>query len=222
MTPEILYEDDSILVCKKNAGIPTQSANMQIPDMESILKKYLVLAAPRKAPYLAVIHRLDQPVEGIMVFAKTPAAAKDLNCQLTNGKFQKTYCALLGKCPGSTHGTLENYLVKDARTNTSRTCVKDTPGAKKAILEYQVLSAPGFVPCLTEILLKTGRHHQIRVQMAALGFPLLGDCKYGDASVLYRTPALCACRLSFFHPRTHKLLSYQYVPEFALPYISPK
>ena len=136
-TLNILYEDPHILVCVKPHGIATQSKSIRYPDMVSLIKNHLAKAsgtsgksgAPKSIgyrtpgsaePYLAVIHRLDQPVAGILVFAKTPAAAKDLNKQLQNLGFGKYYRALVPNTPSTKEGTLENYMVKDARTNTSR------------------------------------------------------------------------------------------------------
>ena len=135
-------EDDQILVCHKPAGVPVQTKKIGTQDMESILKNYLFIHsshhAGHKPPYLAVIHRLDQPVSGILVFARTPAAAKNLNQQLQNDQFEKYYQAVVcGALPDS--GTLTDYLVKDGRTNTSRICSKNTPGAKKAVLSYEIL-----------------------------------------------------------------------------------
>ena len=127
-TLNILYEDPHILVCVKPHGIATQSKSIRYPDMGSLIKNHLAKSSgsrnPGSAePYLAVIHRLDQPVAGILVFAKTPAAAKDLNKQLQNQGFGKYYRALVANTPSTKEGTLENYMVKDARTNTSRICI---------------------------------------------------------------------------------------------------
>ena len=208
----IIYEDPHIIVCRKPAGIPTQTARIGTSDMESMLKNYL------SGGYLAVIHRLDQPVEGLLVFAKTPRAAKELNRQLTAAGFGKYYRALVSGIPDPSEGILEDYLVKDARTNTSRVCTKNTPGAKAARLHYKTEKI--YRDALVEIHLDTGRHHQIRVQMAHLGCPLVGDRKYGavrscrtapgkdippastpSASQAPESPLrLCAYRLEFRHP----------------------
>lgn len=210
----IIYEDPHIIVCRKPAGVPTQSARISTPDMASMLKNYL------SGGYLAVIHRLDQPVEGLLVFAKTPGAARELNRQLTSSGFGKYYRAIVSGIPEPSEGTLEDYMVKDARSNTSRICTKNTPGAKAARLHYKVekiFRDTSPVTSLVAIHLDTGRHHQIRVQMAHLGCPLVGDRKYGTA---YSSPAhtasgenisqahvgntgplrLCAYRLEFRHP----------------------
>lgn len=221
MNPDIIYEDQDILVCIKPAGIPTQSSSIRTPDMVSLLKNHIYKNMPqKKPPYLAVIHRLDQPVEGLLVFGKTPASARNLNKQLTDYGFGKQYRALLNGCPKVTEGTLTDYLLKDGRTNSSSICNPDTPGAKKAVLHYKIIQhKPPY--SLAEITLETGRHHQIRVQMAHLGCPLAGDMKYGsrtEAAVLtdagnppacFKSLQLYACRLSFRHPRTGKPMDFQ-------------
>ena len=161
MKPHILYEDQDIIVCLKPAGIPTQTSRPGLPDMVSILKNHIYQnSAHKKQPYLAVIHRLDQPVEGLLVFAKTPAAAKELNHQLQSFGFGKYYQAVLLGCPQTADGILEDYLVKEGRTNTSRICTEETPGAKVARLSYHISKTTAEFS-LAEIHLDTGRHHQI-------------------------------------------------------------
>lgn len=253
----IIYEDTQIIVCHKPAGIAVQTNRLGEQDLESLLKNHIAATQARShrmtqgssprggnasAPYLAVIHRLDQPVEGLLVFAKTPKAARELNRQLTASGFGKHYRALVSGSPSPSEGTLEDYLVKDARTNTSRVCSKDTPGAKLARLHYRTLeaypadSSPAnaistgtspfaseTVTTLVEITLDTGRHHQIRVQMSHLGCPLLGDRKYGYTGSKHETSAhnrknaeplkLCAYKLCFKHPSTGKPLTFE-LPQF--------
>ena len=216
-TLNILYEDPHILVCVKPHGIATQSKSIRYPDMVSLIRNHLAKSSgsrnPGSAePYLAVIHRLDQPVSGILVFARTPAAAKDLNQQLQNGQFEKYYQAVVcGTLPDS--GTLTDYLVKDGRTNTSRICSKNTPGAKKAVLSYEILETSEVTGLsVVQIRLGTGRHHQIRVQMAGAGAPLWGDNKYNPEFVNkrgYFPIALRAFRLSFCHPATGKRMEFE-------------
>ncbi len=213
MNPEILYEDQDIIVCAKPAGVPTQSSRVGTPDMVSILKNHIYQNSEKKQqPYLAVIHRLDQPVEGLLVFAKTPAAARELNRQLTQYGFGKHYRALLAGIPVCMEGDLEDYLVKDGRNNTAQVCTPDTPGAKKARLHYKIIETCSTPDCsLADITLETGRHHQIRVQMAHMGTPIAGDKKYGKESpalAASRTLQLFACRLKFKHPRTGKIMDF--------------
>lgn len=214
MTPDILYEDQDLIVCVKPSGIATQSSRIGTPDMVSILKNHIYKNSEKKTePYLAVVHRLDQPVEGLLVFAKNRSAAAKLTKQLTQYGFGKYYRALLIGTPSPDHGSLCDYLVKDGKTNTSRICTPDTNGAKKAVLHYKILeSKPPF--SLAEVTLETGRHHQIRVQMAHLGCPIAGDRKYGTASAdvplkKYQTLQLYACRLTFCHPRTCRQMEFR-------------
>lgn len=219
MNPTILYEDKQIIVCIKPAGTPTQSAKVQVPDMVSILKKYLFQnGSEKKEPYLAVIHRLDQPVEGILVFAKTPAAAKELNLQLQKSNFEKHYVALLCGTLPSQKGTLCHYLCKDGRTNLSKVCSAQTPQAKKAVLDYHVVQVDDTKEppvSFVEILLHTGRHHQIRVQMSHIGCPIVGDKKYNPAAPDGYLPlCLCASKLHFIHPSTKKEMSFTHTPDF--------
>lgn len=212
-TLDILYEDKAIIVCVKSHGTPVQSKNPGCPDMESMLKTYIAQNTPgsRKPPYLAVIHRLDQPVRGILVFAKTQAAAKSLNKQLQNGGFGKYYAALVDGVPPADEGTLTNYIVKDGRTNTSRICDKSIFGAKSAALRYRTIH-PG-PPCQLEIQLETGRHHQIRVQLAHIGCPIQGDTKYNTSlsknSRERQILKLCAYKLTFTHPATGREMSFE-------------
>ncbi len=214
MNPDIVYEDEFILVCHKPSGIATQSAKIGSPDMVSILKNYLYKKNKiKKEPYLAVIHRLDQPVEGLLVFSKKPVATKALNQQLNASEFRKVYHAILTGTLPKKEGSLVDYLVKDGRTNTSKVCSSNTPGAKKSILFYKELDPiimDGSCYTLAEITLETGRHHQIRVQLSHAGCPILGDRKYGSNNFL--SPGfplqLFACKLSFRHPITGKELHF--------------
>lgn len=245
MTPHsihILYEDPDIIVCAKPHGLATQSRSFSTPDLEKLLLNHIARHSDSSGkPYLAVIHRLDQPVAGVLVFAKTPLAARELNKQLQQSGFGKHYLALVCKTPSEVAGTLENYLLKDGRTNCSRVCDKTTAGAKLARLHYRTLNLSddsvfsenaalsrmltssaasifsGVSPAtLLEVTLDTGRHHQIRVQLAHMGCPIMGDTKYNThfSSSEERLPlCLCAYRLSFKHPRTKELLHFEYPPE---------
>lgn len=212
----ILYEDSDIIVCVKPHGLATQSKSFSSPDLEKLLLNHIAKTSKTTGkPYLAVIHRLDQPVSGILVFAKTPFAAKELNKQLTTSGFGKHYYALVQGIPAAASGTLENYLIKDGRTNSSRVCDKNTKDAKLARLTYKVVEKSAFSfsvestteTSLLEVVLDTGRHHQIRVQLSNIGCPIVGDSKYNPAPQS-GTLCLCAYKLVFKHPRTKKEMSF--------------
>lgn len=212
MNLQILHEDEHIIVCYKPAGVPTQTSKIGEQDMVSLLKNYL------KGGYVAVIHRLDQPVEGILVFAKTPFAAKELNKGLQGAGFGKHYKAILCGVPAKEKATLEDYLVKDGKTNTSRVVDKNEKEAKRAILSYEILKKKeygGKILSLVQLKLDTGRHHQIRVQMANMGCPIWGDAKYNTEMVQdrrCRQIALCAYRLEFVHPKTRAQIEFEIEP----------
>ena len=216
--PDILFEDASIIVCYKPQGIPTQSGNVGTPDMVSILKNYLHKNTKgNKQPYLSLIHRLDQPVSGILVFAKTPESSKNLNAQLTRGGFEKYYLALVNGVPALPDAVLENYLTKDNRTNSSRVCKKDNPYAKLARLHYTLLDTRETGESLLRIHLDTGRHHQIRVQLSHIGCPIAGDTKYNEESKNkpgWQELKLSAYKLSFCHPQTKEKLTFEYPVSF--------
>ena len=215
----ILYEDEQILVVKKDAGIPVQAGRMRMMDLQGLIKNELYRRNPKAGePYLGVIHRLDQPVEGVMVFAKTPFAAGNLSDQVTDGRMKKHYLALLCGKPSEKSGTLVNYLLKDGRTNTSVVVKSGVKDAKRSELNYRVLEEREET-ALVEVELLTGRHHQIRVQMANAGWPLYGDTKYNPAfqeTTEYVQTALCAYKLSFVHPKTKKVMEFCIEPDNSL------
>ena len=214
----ILYEDKEILVCRKTAGMPVQAAKIGTMDMESALKNYLAQKTPGKIPYLGVVHRLDQPVEGILVFAKTSEAAGNLSKQMMAGGAGKYYLAVTEGKAKSSEGTLTDYLKKNGKANMSQVVSANTPGAKKAILHYKVLDQQeinGKSRTFLKIRLETGRHHQIRVQMSGMGCPILGDVKYGGEEKARGQIALCASSLTFVHPKTKKQMQFEIPPQAA-------
>lgn len=224
MRSNIIFEDESILVVYKPAGLATQTAKVGQADTVSELKNYLAAGKKGNAPYVGVIHRLDQPVEGLLVFAKEKRWAAELTAQLSEGSLNKQYYAVLCGQPSEKKLELVDYLLKDAACAKVVTERKDEyPEAKRAVLQYEVLqtlSETGIT--LVDIHIDTGRFHQIRAQMAHVGYPLLGDAKYGtEASLVLgrklgvRQLALCAYKLEFIHPKTKKLLAFLVEPEGA-------
>lgn len=213
---KILFEDEHIMVVKKDAGIPVQAGKLRMMDLQGLIKNELYKRNRKGGePYLGLIHRLDQPVEGVMVFAKTPFAAGNLSEQVNDGRMKKHYLALLCGKPETDEGTLVNYLVKDGRTNTSSVAKAGEKDAKRSELNYKVLKRSEETT-LVEVDLITGRHHQIRVQMANAGWPLYGDTKYNPAfqeTKEHVQTALCAYQLSFVHPKSKKVMEFSIEPD---------
>ena len=222
---EVLYEDREIIVVKKPVGMESQSAASFVPDMVSEIKKHIHNLCPEKGePYVGVIHRLDKPVGGVMVYAKTKKAAAALSKQVQDRTMGKVYMAVVcGRIVDNVENFVD-YLLKDRGMNQSKIVEKGTKGAKRAELRYQVvdrLEEPESLS-LVEIQLSTGRHHQIRVQFAGHGLPLRGDNRYNPAFIHRETTggkkgrpsvALAACRLSFVHPAAGKKMTFQVRPE---------
>lgn len=235
----ILYEDKEILVAEKPVGMESQSSRRFEPDMVSEIKNHLKISTKlttkpstgEKEPYVGVIHRLDKPVGGIMVYAKTQKAAAALSRQVQDGSMQKTYQAVVCGKPVDIVGKYVDYLLKDGKNNYSTVVDKSVKDAKRAELEYRVLQTKETedgVLSLVEIHLLTGRHHQIRVQFSSRNTPLWGDNKYhpawggilpgqgkNDAAPGKRrgTLALYSVGLSFLHPATGKPLEFTMKPK---------
>lgn len=209
----ILYEDKDLFVLYKPAGLPVQSARTSVPDMMSMLRNEL-MERGEKNPYLGLVNRLDQPVEGILLVGRNERAAADLSRQVQDHiHMEKWYQALVCGKPSDKEGALVDYLVKDGRTNTSRIVPKGTKDGKRSELRYEVVSE-WENRSLLKIRLLTGRHHQIRVQLAHAGMPIVGDTKYGNPDGSKGQLCLCAFRVTFCHPRTKKPMSFQAEPTF--------
>lgn len=218
--PTILFEDEAIIVCVKPSGIASQSAKSFQPDMTDLLRQHIVAATGKKGEsYIGVIHRLDQPVGGVMVYAKTPAAAAFLSRQTAEHSMCKKYYAVLFGIMPDTQGTLTDFLAKDAKTNTSSVVPEAAKDAKKAVLDYKILdtiSRNGMDLSLADITLHTGRHHQIRVQFANTGCPLLDDNKYNKKQTQrISSLGLFSYSLTFIHPLTKKEVSFGFAPDYA-------
>ncbi len=210
-TYRIIYEDQWIFVCYKPSGMPVQTAKIGVEDMVSCLKTYRV--RKQEEPFIGVITRLDQPVEGLLVFAKTKKAAANLSGQQQTGDWAKDYKAVVcGAMPGKV-GRLEDYLCRDGRQNLSKVVKKGEKDAKLAVLNYEVKETRNGYSLL-EIHLETGRHHQIRTQLSHAGYPIYGDVKYGTGSSIGLPPlALCEYHLRFLHPKTGEKIEYHIQPE---------
>lgn len=233
MQTQIVYEDEAVLVIRKPAGLATESAGIGQKDVVSELKNYVAKKNPGKMPYLGIVHRLDQPVEGLLVFAKTKKAAENLTAQLGKGMLKKEYLAVVcGKVPENT-GRLVDYLAKekgmavvknaaDAKTEKDVDAQAEKaadPQAKKAVLTY-TKKAETEKFTLLAVQIETGRFHQIRAQISHAGFPILGDEKYGSEESKelsrekkIRFTALCAASLSFRHPVTGKTMAFTQTPQ---------
>ena len=232
---EIIYEDNDIILCHKPAGVATQTKRLGQQDMESLLKNYRVKKG--EPPYIGIVHRLDQPVEGVMVFAKNQKVAASLSKQIKEKMIGKYYYAVSAYKPDKESDVLEHYLVTDKKTNFTQVVeVNSEKDAKFAKLEYRVLQSTE-EKTLFDIKLHTGRQHQIRVQMAHIGCPLMGDEKYGvklqgfentmsdeliqqNSDNSYRKNrkpqemlALCSYRLQFQHPMTKKQMDFSVLPK---------
>ena len=175
---KIIYDDQDLLVVCKFAGLAVQSARVSTPDLMSLLRNEM-LERGEKKPYLGLVNRLDQPVEGIVLIGKNEKAAADLSRQVTDHiHMEKWYQTVVCGKPERREDTLVDYLLKDSRTNTSKVVKEGTPGSKRSELHYEVLASDG-EKTLLRIRLLTGRHHQIRAQLSKIGCPIKGDLKYG-------------------------------------------
>lgn len=212
----ILYEDADLIVCVKPAGTASQTSRTGQQDMVSLLRNYRHKKG--EEPYIGLVHRLDQPVEGILVFGKHTKSTAALAGQLAKGIFSKCYLAVTEGNMPQQEGKRTDYVRKNARTNRSEIVPASDAKAKRAELYYQVLETDRNqdpVKNLVKIQLLTGRHHQIRVQMAYFGTPLAGDRKYGRSDG-DGTLGLCACELAFRHPVTGKEMAFAISPSQAV------
>ena len=204
----ILYEDNHIIVVIKPANMPVCLDSSKDKDLLSILKEYIKEKYHKPGNvYLGLVHRLDRPVSGIMVFAKTSKAAERLSKQINNKEFIKTYYAIIEGIPKE-KDTLKDYLKKDEKTNTS--FVTNEKEGKLSILEYNLIKSKNNLS-LVKINLLTGRSHQIRVQFSSRNHPLYGDHKYNKNFIKDNNEdiALIAKELSFYHPVTKELLHFK-------------
>ena len=223
MNFKVIYEDNHIIVVEKPPNIPSQGDKTEDTDMLTIIKEYLKEKYNKPGNvYLGLVHRLDRPVGGVMIFAKTSKAASRLSNQVREKVFKKEYLAIVDGKPEKNKGTLENYLLKNEKTNTSKIVKENTPGSKYAKLDYEVLKYNEEIDLsLLKILLHTGRHHQIRVQLAGMGHSICGDQKYGTRG-RGKQISLWAYKLTIEHPITKESMTFTDIPEPIGPWVMIK
>ncbi len=218
MKLNVIYEDANILVVYKKAGISSQEERGGRYDMPSLIRNYLI--SKGMPPSVYVVHRIDKPVAGVMVYALNQETASKLSLDIAEGRFtKKYYCITMGLPKGKHEGELVDYLVRDGKSRTSTIVPKQTKDAKVAKLRYEVIKEieyKGTMGYLVSVELLTGRHHQIRVQLAGADAPLYGDTKYNSHALdngQREGVALCAYELSFTHPVDNKQMIFSVTPE---------
>jgi 23S rRNA pseudouridine1911/1915/1917 synthase len=204
---QVLYEDNHIIIVNKRAGDIVQGDKTGDTPLSEVVKSYIKDKYNKPGNvYLGVVHRLDRPTTGIVLFSKTSKALPRLNKLFAEKQAKKTYWALVKNEPKQASARLTHWLKKNPKNNKSTAFITEIMGSKKAILEYNIIKKlDNFF--LLEIDLETGRHHQIRCQLAAIGCPIKGDLKYGfDRSNKDASISLHARRLEFIHPVKKELL----------------
>lgn len=211
----VIYEDNHIIIVNKSSSEIVQGDKTGDIPLSEIVKQYIKEKYNKPGNvFLGVVHRLDRPVSGIVIFAKTSKALPRLNEMFKNGEIKKSYWAIVKQCPAETQGELTHYLVRNEKQNKSYAYDKEVKGSKKAILEYKLIGRSQNY-YLLEVDLKTGRHHQIRCQLAKTGSPIKGDLKYGSArSNPDGSISLHSRKVSFIHPVSQQLIELEApVPE---------
>ena len=211
----VLYEDNQVIVAVKPQNVPSQSDISGDDSFQEIVREYVRVKYNKPgAAWLGLVHRLDRPAGGVMVFARTSKAAARLTAQIQNGQFRKTYLAVVSGDIAD-RGDLEDWLVKDRASNTSRRGREGEPGAKLARLSYETAERSGEYTLL-RIQLFTGRSHQIRVQMKLAGAPLVGDRRYGGADA--PNLSLWSERVRFDHPTRPEVIEASCPPPDVFPW----
>ena len=211
---KVIYEDNHIIVVEKTPNIPSQADKTGDMDMLTLVKHYIKEKYNKPGNvYLGLVHRLDRPVGGVMVFAKTSKAASRLSEQVRTKSLKKIYLAVVDGKVEKAKGTLEDYLYKDERNNISKVVNSNKKNAKLAKLDYEVLKYNEVKDLsLLKVNLHTGRHHQIRVQLSNFGHSIFGDQKYGTRGK-GKQIALWAYSLTIIHPTTKEEMTFEDLPE---------
>ena len=211
---KVLFEDNHIIVVEKRPNIPSQSDKTGDMDMLTLVRQYIKEKYHKPGNvYVGLVHRLDRPVGGVMIFAKTSKAASRLSNQVREKIFKKKYLAVVDGKPENKTGILEDYLYKDERNNISKVVNKDKKNAKYAKLEYELIVYDEVKNLsLLSINLYTGRHHQIRVQLSNFGHSIFGDQKYGTRGK-GKQIALWAYELEIEHPITKEKMTFKDLPQ---------
>jgi 23S rRNA pseudouridine1911/1915/1917 synthase len=198
---QILHEDNHIILINKRVGDIVQGDKTGDKPLSDVVKEYIKEKYNKPGEvFLGVVHRLDRPTTGIVVFARTSKALERLNAMFSNRETQKTYWAVVKNKPSKNEDNLVHYLKRNEKNNTSKAHIKEIPESKKASLDYKIIKTLDNYFAL-EINLHTGRHHQIRAQLSAIGCPIKGDLKYGfDRSNPDGGIYLHARKLAFLHP----------------------
>ena len=208
----VLYEDNHVIVVLKPQNVPSCEDETKDKDLLTVIKEHIKEKENKQGNvYVGLVHRLDRPTGGVMVYAKSSKAAARLSEQMQNGDFEKKYAAVLVGELKTKRATLTNYLKKNPINNMVYVCPPVTEGAKFAELEYDVLEEKSGLT-LALIKLHTGRSHQIRVQMANVGAPVYGDMRYGGEKAKKGKLALWAVSLSFTHPVSKERLCFKIQP----------
>lgn len=205
----IVYEDNHLLVINKESGVLVQGDSTRDQPLNELAKSYLKKTYNKLGNvYLGILHRIDRPTSGLILFAKTSKAASRLSKAFQNNKVKKTYVALVKNKGKILNGTRVSYLKKDTKTNKSEESLIQKIGYKKSITHYQtLLNKKGYL--LLEISIETGRHHQIRCHLSNLGYPIIGDVKYGGKSINSNFICLHAKKLNFEHPTLNKTMNFE-------------
>lgn len=210
---DILYEDNQIIVVNKPQNIPSQEDSTKDLDMLTMVKNYIKEKYNKQGNvYIGLVHRLDRPTGGLMVFARTSKSAERLSKQIVDGEFKKQYLAVVDGVPRIKDGILVNYLKKDEKNNKVSICPQLEEGAKLAKLEYKIMDVYEDKYSLLKLSLFTGRSHQIRVQLSNIGNPIVSDVKYGSKSKITNKLSLWAYELSFVHPTTKQIMKFKSFP----------